>query len=124
MSKCATHRGIFETLCSCILRYICLIRSIILRERFQLADLLIKPIQRIQKYHLLMKKILSYTELANCPAHVIASLNDAMKCSAIIPKNANNMMDVGRLQGFTVRLTAQQCRIYIILCTYPSMINY
>lgn len=71
---------------------------------FQLADLLIKPIQRIQKYHLLVKKILSYSENANAPANVIAALRDAVRCTSIIPKNANDMMDVGRLQGFTVTL--------------------
>lgn len=70
---------------------------------FQLGDLLIKPIQRIQKYHLLVKKILSYSEHANCAPHVIASLREAVECTDIIPKNANNMMDVGRLQGFAVR---------------------
>lgn len=70
---------------------------------FQLADLLIKPIQRIQKYHLLVKKILTYSEHANAAPHVIAALREAVECTAIIPKNANNMMDVGRLQGFAVR---------------------
>jgi hypothetical protein len=70
---------------------------------FQLADLLIKPIQRIQKYHLLVKKILSYSEQANEPPEVIAALRDAVHYTDVIPKNANMMMDVGRLQGFTVR---------------------
>lgn len=96
----------YETLShlSCIRRHVVWNVSIIICVYlFQLADLLIKPIQRIQKYHLLMKKILSYTEQANCPPHIVASLRDAMYCTDIIPKNANNMMDVGRLQGFTVR---------------------
>ncbi|KAJ8737326.1 hypothetical protein PYW07_000597 [Mythimna separata] len=78
-----------------------------LGQKLQLADLLIKPIQRIQKYHLLVKKILSYSEHANCPPHVIASLREAVECTDIIPKNANNMMDVGRLQGFAGNITAQ-----------------
>lgn len=69
---------------------------------FQLGDLLIKPIQRIQKYHLLVKKILGYSESANAPPHVVVALRDAVLCTSIIPKNANDMMDVGRLQGFTV----------------------
>lgn len=72
---------------------------------FQLGDLLIKPIQRIQKYHLLVKKILSYTQSANQPPEVLAELEDAVLCTSIIPKNANDMMDVGRLQGFTVTLS-------------------
>lgn len=69
---------------------------------FQLGDLLIKPIQRIQKYHLLVKKILSYSEQARARPEVIAALRDAVTYTDVIPKNANMMMDVGRLQGFTV----------------------
>lgn len=64
---------------------------------------MIKPIQRIQKYHLLVKKILTYSETANEPPHVLSALRDAVQCTSTIPKNANNMMELGRLQGFTVR---------------------
>ncbi|XP_045510116.1 triple functional domain protein isoform X2 [Colias croceus] len=78
-----------------------------LGHKLQLGDLLIKPIQRIQKYHLLVKKILSYSEVANEPPNVIDSLRDAVQCTSIIPKNANDMMDVGRLQGFTGNIAAQ-----------------
>ncbi|XP_050683948.1 triple functional domain protein isoform X1 [Leptidea sinapis] len=78
-----------------------------LGHKLQLGDLLIKPIQRIQKYHLLVKKILSYSEAANAPPNVIDSLRDAVQCTSIIPKNANDMMDVGRLQGFKGNIAAQ-----------------
>ncbi|RVE53076.1 hypothetical protein evm_002173 [Chilo suppressalis] len=78
-----------------------------LGHKLQLGDLLIKPIQRIQKYHLLVKKILSYSELAKAPPEVIVALRDAVHYTDIIPKNANMMMDVGRLQGFTGNITAQ-----------------
>ncbi|XP_035459175.2 kalirin isoform X3 [Spodoptera frugiperda] len=78
-----------------------------LGQKLQLGDLLIKPIQRIQKYHLLVKKILSYSEQGNAPPHVVAALREAVECTDIIPKNANNMMDVGRLQGFAGNITAQ-----------------
>ncbi|CAK1554742.1 unnamed protein product [Leptosia nina] len=78
-----------------------------LGHKLQLGDLLIKPIQRIQKYHLLVNKILKYTEVANEPPNVIDSLRDAVQCTSIIPKNANDMMDVGRLQGFTGNIAAQ-----------------
>ncbi|XP_062526260.1 kalirin isoform X6 [Bombyx mori] len=78
-----------------------------LGHKLQLGDLLIKPIQRIQKYHLLVKKILSYSEQANCPPHVLAGLREAVHCTDIIPKNANLMMNFGRLQGFTGNITAQ-----------------
>ncbi|CAG4984376.1 unnamed protein product [Parnassius apollo] len=78
-----------------------------LGHKLQLGDLLIKPIQRIQKYHLLVKKILAYSESANAPDNVISALEEAVLCTSIIPKNANDMMDVGRLQGFTGNITAQ-----------------
>lgn len=63
---------------------------------------MIKPIQRIQKYHLLVQKILSYSESGECPRNVLDALADAVHYTSIIPKHANDMMDVGRLQGFTV----------------------
>ncbi|XP_052746705.1 kalirin isoform X1 [Bicyclus anynana] len=78
-----------------------------LGHKLQLGDLLIKPIQRIQKYHLLVKKVLTYSENANAPAHVLAALRDAVQCTSTIPKNANNMMEVGRLKGFTGNIQAQ-----------------
>lgn len=92
-----------------------MLRCVTLVDIFlQLGDLLIKPIQRIQKYHLLVKKILAYSEQALAPPNVIASLRDAVLCTDIIPKNANMMMDVGRLQGFTVRcfICLQVCLLY------------
>lgn len=94
-------------LCACprveVVAYCFYAVYLIFLNGFQLGDLLIKPIQRIQKYHLLVKKILSYSEHANCPPHVVVSLREAVECTDIIPKNANSMMDVGRLQGFAVR---------------------
>ncbi|XP_061719490.1 kalirin isoform X1 [Cydia pomonella] len=78
-----------------------------LGHKLQLGDLLIKPIQRIQKYHLLVKKVLAYSETAGASSAAIKSLRDAVLCTSIIPKNANDMMDVGRLQGFTGNITAQ-----------------
>lgn len=78
-----------------------------LGQKLQLGDLLIKPIQRIQKYHLLVKKVLTYSEAANAPPDVLAALGVAVHCTSIIPKNANDMMDVGRLQGFMGNIAAQ-----------------
>lgn len=63
---------------------------------------MIKPIQRIQKYHLLVKKVLTYSEQAGAPPNVIESLRDAVQCTSIIPKRANDMMDAGHVHGFTV----------------------
>uniref|UniRef100_A0A8C1GDP7 Rho guanine nucleotide exchange factor 25 n=1 Tax=Cyprinus carpio TaxID=7962 RepID=A0A8C1GDP7_CYPCA len=58
-----------------------------LGHRLQLNDLLIKPVQRIMKYQLLLKK--------------------AVEVMCFVPKRCNDMMNVGRLQGFEGKITAQ-----------------
>uniref|UniRef100_A0A673X3Q1 Rho guanine nucleotide exchange factor 25 n=1 Tax=Salmo trutta TaxID=8032 RepID=A0A673X3Q1_SALTR len=58
-----------------------------LGHRLQLNDLLIKPVQRIMKYQLLLKR--------------------AVEVMCFVPKRCNDMMNVGRLQGFEGKITAQ-----------------
>lgn len=70
-----------------------------LNHRLQLTDLLIKPVQRIMKYQLLLKDILKYTKRSGEPTR---SLEDAISVMHRVPKEANDMMNVGRLQGFEV----------------------
>ncbi|KAL1516598.1 hypothetical protein ABEB36_000493 [Hypothenemus hampei] len=78
-----------------------------LGHKLQLCDLLIKPVQRIMKYQLMLKDILKYTERAGI-RHEIEPLRAAYKIMVVVPKNANDMMDVGRLQGFeSGKITAQ-----------------
>lgn len=77
-----------------------------LGHKLQLPDLLIKPVQRIMKYQLLLKDILRYTERAN----LTKERNDLLKAVEImlvVPKSADDMMNVGRLNGFPGKLTAQ-----------------
>lgn len=69
----------------------------------QLCDLLIKPVQRIMKYELLLKDILKYTKRAGLHDE-IPTLKEACEVMRIVPKAANDMMDVGRLQRFEVGL--------------------
>lgn len=71
-------------------------------HKLQLCDLLIKPVQRIMKYQLLLKDILKYTERAK-RTDEIEPLRAAFNIMVVVPKMANDMMDVGRLQGFDVR---------------------
>uniref|UniRef100_A0A8C3SSC7 non-specific serine/threonine protein kinase n=1 Tax=Chelydra serpentina TaxID=8475 RepID=A0A8C3SSC7_CHESE len=59
-----------------------------LGHRLQLTDLLIKPVQRIMKYQLLLKV-------------------RAVEVMCIVPKRCNDMMNVGRLQGFDGKIVAQ-----------------
>uniref|UniRef100_A0A8D8Y3N1 Triple functional domain protein n=2 Tax=Cacopsylla melanoneura TaxID=428564 RepID=A0A8D8Y3N1_9HEMI len=77
-----------------------------LGHKLQLNDLLIKPVQRIMKYQLMLKDLYKYTERAKLNAH-LDSLKQAMQVMHEVPKNANDMMDVGRLQGFDGKITAQ-----------------
>ncbi|KAG8442620.1 hypothetical protein GDO86_011416 [Hymenochirus boettgeri] len=68
-----------------------------LGHRLQLTDLLIKPVQRIMKYQLLLKDFLKYSRKACVD---IAELEKAVEVMCIVPKRCNDMMNVGRLQGF------------------------
>lgn len=78
-----------------------------LGHKLTLCDLLIKPVQRIMKYQLLLKDILKYTERMEDP-HQIEMLKHACNVMHVVPKEANDMMNVGRLQGFDVSDLTQQ----------------
>ncbi|KAM4706382.1 triple functional domain protein [Rhinophrynus dorsalis] len=75
-----------------------------LGHRLQLTDLLIKPVQRIMKYQLLLKDFLKYSKKACMD---IAELERAVDVMCIVPKRCNDMMNVGRLQGFDGKIVAQ-----------------
>ncbi|KAG8189360.1 hypothetical protein JTE90_021863 [Oedothorax gibbosus] len=77
-----------------------------LGHKLQLPDLLIKPVQRIMKYQLLLKDILKYTEKAGLEEES-QNLKKAVQIMHVVPKAANDMMNVGRLQGFDGKITAQ-----------------
>ncbi|KAM4724715.1 triple functional domain protein isoform 9-T9 [Anableps anableps] len=75
-----------------------------LGHRLQITDLLIKPVQRIMKYQLLLKDFLKHSKKAGmeCP-----DLEKAVEVMCIVPKRCNDMMNVGRLQGFDGKIVAQ-----------------
>ncbi|XP_020634051.3 rho guanine nucleotide exchange factor 25 isoform X2 [Pogona vitticeps] len=75
-----------------------------LGHRLQLNDLLIKPVQRIMKYQLLLKDFLKYYGKAGKDTQ---QLEKAVEVMCFVPKRCNDMMNVGRLQGFEGKLTAQ-----------------
>lgn len=81
-----------------------------LGHRLQLNDLLIKPVQRIMKYQLLLKDFLKYYTKAGRQTE---DLERAVEVMCFVPKRCNDMMNVGRLQGFEVRhkYTAPDSRI-------------
>ena len=53
------------------------------------------------KYQLLLRDILKYTERIGNQDE-IRGLNQACQVMHVVPKEANDMMNVGRLQGFDV----------------------
>ncbi|XP_051567289.1 rho guanine nucleotide exchange factor 25-like isoform X2 [Myxocyprinus asiaticus] len=75
-----------------------------LGHRLQLNDLLIKPVQRIMKYQLLLKDFLKYYTKAGRQTE---ELERAVEVMCFVPKRCNDMMNVGRLQGFEGQLGAQ-----------------
>ncbi|KAK9529116.1 hypothetical protein VZT92_013231 [Zoarces viviparus] len=76
----------------------------LLGHRLQLNDLLIKPVQRIMKYQLLLKDFLKYYRKAGMD---VEELQRAVEVMCFVPKRCNDMMNVGRLQGFEGKITAQ-----------------
>uniref|UniRef100_H2LKV3 non-specific serine/threonine protein kinase n=1 Tax=Oryzias latipes TaxID=8090 RepID=H2LKV3_ORYLA len=75
-----------------------------LGHRLQLTDLLIKPVQRIMKYQLLLKDLLKVSKKAGVDT---AELEKAVEVMCVVPKRCNDMMNVGRLQGFEGKIVAQ-----------------
>uniref|UniRef100_A0A7N8X939 Rho guanine nucleotide exchange factor 25 n=1 Tax=Mastacembelus armatus TaxID=205130 RepID=A0A7N8X939_9TELE len=75
-----------------------------LGHRLQLNDLLIKPVQRIMKYQLLLKDFLKYYSKAG---RDVEELQRAVEVMCFVPKRCNDMINVGRLQGFEGKITAQ-----------------
>ncbi|KAM9305737.1 kalirin [Gastrophryne carolinensis] len=75
-----------------------------INQRFSISDFLIKPIQRITKYQLLLKDFLKYSQKANLEC---SEIEKAVELMCLVPKRCNDMMSLGRLQGFEGKLTAQ-----------------
>ncbi|CAJ0568164.1 unnamed protein product, partial [Mesorhabditis spiculigera] len=80
-----------------------------LGHKVALCDLLIKPVQRIMKYQLLLKDILKFTERA---ADDTKELKKALQVMHVVPKACDDMMQVGRLQNFDGNLSAQGKLMY------------
>ncbi|XP_051566267.1 kalirin-like [Myxocyprinus asiaticus] len=75
-----------------------------INTRLSISDFLIKPIQRITKYQLLLKDFLKYSSKAGLDCQDIEKAVDLM---SQVPKLCNDMMNLGRLQGFEGKLTSQ-----------------
>ncbi|XP_035019042.1 triple functional domain protein isoform X1 [Hippoglossus stenolepis] len=75
-----------------------------LGHRLQITDLLIKPVQRIMKYQLLLKDLHKMSKKAGVDT---LELEKAVEVMCVVPKRCNDMMNVGRLQGFEGKIVAQ-----------------
>ncbi|KAG7240412.1 hypothetical protein INR49_026983 [Caranx melampygus] len=75
-----------------------------IQSRLSISDFLIKPIQRITKYQLLLKDFLKYSSKAGMDCKEIEKAVDLM---SQVPKLCNDMMNLGRLQGYEGKLTSQ-----------------
>jgi hypothetical protein len=67
--------------------------------KLRVTDLLIKPIQRLTKYHMLLEAILKHSVRANLSLEAKA-LEMAFQVMTVVPNLANDMMDICILQGF------------------------
>ncbi|XP_077393582.1 kalirin isoform X1 [Festucalex cinctus] len=72
--------------------------------RLTISDFLIKPIQRITKYKLLLQDFQNYSSKAGMDCEQIEQAVDLM---SQVPKLCNDMMNLGRLQGYEGKLTNQ-----------------
>ncbi|XP_035770529.1 kalirin-like [Neolamprologus brichardi] len=75
-----------------------------IQSRLSISDFLIKPIQRITKYQLLLKVTHS---LSLSRKKMPKSISKAVDLMSQVPKLCNDMMNLGRLQGFEGKLTSQ-----------------
>ncbi|XP_069388513.1 kalirin isoform X3 [Paralichthys olivaceus] len=75
-----------------------------IQSRLSISDFLIKPIQRITKYQLLLKDFLKYSLKAGIDCEQIEKAVDLM---SQVPKLCNDMMNLGRLQGYEGKLISQ-----------------
>ncbi|XP_055734911.1 kalirin-like isoform X6 [Salvelinus fontinalis] len=73
-------------------------------SRLGISDFLIKPIQRITKYQLLLKDFLKYSSKAGLDCQ---EMEKAVGLMSQVPKLCNDMMNLGRLQGYEGKLTSQ-----------------
>uniref|UniRef100_A0A3Q2QCB5 Kalirin n=1 Tax=Fundulus heteroclitus TaxID=8078 RepID=A0A3Q2QCB5_FUNHE len=75
-----------------------------IQSKLSISDFLIKPIQRITKYQLLLKDYLKYSGKAGMDCKQIEKAVDLM---SEVPKLCNDMMNLGRLQGYEGNLANQ-----------------
>lgn len=74
-----------------------------LGHKLPLAAYLLKPVQRITKYQLLLKDLLKYSDEQTC----CSKLQEALDCMLVVLKCVNDSMHQTAITGFGGDLTAQ-----------------
>ena len=79
------------------------------KHKLGLSDLLIKPVQRVLKYKLLLKDLLKYTKrIGNTDE--IRSVEKAIEVMERVNQSTNDLMDLDSIQGFDVSLLQKSYR--------------
>lgn len=79
-----------------------------LGHKLPLAAYLLKPVQRITKYQLLLKDLLKYSDEPSC----CTELQEALDCMLVVLKCVNDSMHQTAITGFGV------CIFVLILSSY------
>ena len=79
--------------------------------KLRLTDLLIEPVQRLTKYHLLLETLVKLSRKAGLEkdAEILQKAHQTMK---VVADQCNDMMDIGRLEGFEGKITSQGQLLY------------
>ena len=79
--------------------------------KLRLTELLIEPVQRLTKYHLLLETLVKLSRKAGLEkdAEILQKAHQTMK---VVADQCNDMMDIGRLEGFEGKITSQGQLLY------------
>jgi len=72
-----------------------------LQHKLDLSSYLLKPVQRIMKYHLILEKLLKYAPKRN--ERNIKELTEALEIMERVPRYANDMIHLMGLEGYEVQ---------------------
>ncbi|XP_057304422.1 triple functional domain protein-like isoform X4 [Hydractinia symbiolongicarpus] len=75
-----------------------------MQPKIDISEYLMKPVQRIMKYHAMLKDFMKYSARAGLK---VDQLTKAIHVMQVIPKKADDVMNVGLLEGFTGNLNNQ-----------------
>lgn len=84
-----------------------------LGHKLPLAAYLLKPVQRITKYQLLLKDLLKYSDEPSC----CNKLQEALDCMLVVLKCVNDSMHQTAITGFGVSIFVNSVLTDVIACS-------